>query len=104
LRIKKLILGILIVSIPVFPVYSQSRKVRRAIKKSEKAEERQDKNYDKSRKEALKHRYDIQTREVQERMKKSKKRADRYNKSKREPFYKDLFNKKKRKIIKRRKR
>ena len=89
---------------PVFCVYSQSRKVRRAIKESEKAVERQEKNYDKSRKEALKHRYDIQTKEVKERMKKSKKKSDRYNRSRREPFYKDLFNRKKRKITKRRKR
>lgn len=105
MRIKKLILAILIISIPVFPVYSQSRKVRKAIKKSEKAVERSDRNYEKSRREALEHRYDIQTKEVKERMKESKKRADRYNKSRREPFYKDLFNRKKRKIInKRRKR
>jgi hypothetical protein len=90
------------ISIPVFSVYSQSRKAKRAIKKSEKAVARQENNYDKSRKDAIKHRYDIQTKEVKERMKNSKKRSDRYNRSRREPFYKDLFDKKKRKITKRR--
>jgi hypothetical protein len=95
LQIKKLILGILIVSIPVSPVYSQSRKVRKAMKKSENAEENTEKTYDKGRDEALKHRYDIQTKEVQKRMKESKKKADQYNRSNREPFYKELFNRKK---------
>ena len=95
LQIRKLILGILIFSIPAFPVYSQSRKVRKAIKKSENAEENTERTYDKGRDEALKHRYDIQTKEVQKRMKESKKKADQYNKSNKEPFYKDLFNRKK---------
>lgn len=95
MQIKKLILGILIFSIPVFPVYSQSRKVKKAIRKSEKAEENTQRTYDKGRDDALKHRYDIQSKEVKKRMKESKKKADQYYKSNREPFYKELFNRKK---------
>ena len=102
LPIKKLILGLLIISTPVFPVYSQSRKVRKAIKKSEKAEENTEKTYSQGRKEALKHRYEIQYKEVQKRMKASEKKAGKYYKNNREPFYKEIFTRKRKQKRKRR--
>ncbi|KPK88077.1 MAG: hypothetical protein AMS27_00565 [Bacteroides sp. SM23_62_1] len=95
MQIKRFILGFLIFIIPVFPVYSQTRKARKAIKKSERVEENSNRTYERGRKDAIKQRYKIQTNEVQKRMKQSKKKADRYNKANRQPFYKDLFDRKK---------
>jgi hypothetical protein len=79
------------------PLYSQSAKVRRVIKKQEKNEKNQKKDYEKSRKEALKHRYKIQTPEVQERMKSSREKVNKYHKNKNKPVIKDIFKRKKRK-------
>jgi hypothetical protein len=62
------------------------------------------KDYEKRRKEAVKQRYSIQTQEVQDRMKESKKKADNFNKSKKDPFFKELFKKKRKKKYKSKKR
>ena len=59
--------------------------------------QKEKKEYEQRRQAALKHRKDIQTKEVQARMKETKQRSDHYNKGKKEPFYKNLFNRKKKK-------
>ena len=61
--------------------YSQSKETIKKQRKSEKAKFEQKKDYQKARKKTIKHRQSIQTKEVQKRMKKSKKEADNYNKS-----------------------
>ena len=79
------------------PLKAQSGKAGRAIKKQEKAEKSLEREYEKSRKAALKHRYKIQTPEVQERMKASREKVDQYYKQKNKPVLKDIFKRKKRK-------
>lgn len=75
------------------------------MKKIERLEARkarkEKKDYEKRRKAAVKHRYSIQTKEVQERMKLSKKKADNFNKRKKDPFFKELLRKKRKKKFKR---
>ena len=78
------------------PLQSQPGKAGHAIKKQERAEKSLDRDYEKSRKEALKHRYKIQTPEVKERMKASREKVDQYYKQKNRPVLKDLFKRKKR--------
>jgi hypothetical protein len=73
-----------------------SKQVRNAVKKAEKVEEHQKKSYAKARKKELKRRNNIQTKEVQDRMKQSRKEANINNKRKKEPFLKRLFRKRRR--------
>jgi hypothetical protein len=86
-----------LILLPVFNGYAQSRQVRRAINKQEKKKEEEDRNYQKKRKKVLKHRFDIQTKEVQDRIKLSGKKSNQYNKAKEEPFFSGLLNKKRKK-------
>ena len=87
---------------PLASLQAQTKKVRQAERRQEQLKKKEKKEYEQRRQEALKHRHDIQTKEVQERMKETKKRSDHYNKGKKEPFYKDLFNRKKKRRKRRR--
>ena len=80
---------------PVISLQAQTKKVRQAERRQEQLTQKEKKEYDQKRRAALKHRQDIQSKEVQARMKETKKRSDHYNKGKKEPFYKGLFNRKK---------
>ena len=79
-------------------VQAQSREVRQSerryggqqLKKEKKA-------YEKRRKATLKHRNEIQTKAVRDRMKETEKRSRRYGRKQKQPFYKNLCNKKKKK-------
>jgi len=95
--LKKLIIALQCLLIVTIPLYSQTGQARKAIKKQEKVEKSLKKDFEKSRKKALKHRYEIQTPEVQERMKNSRKKVDQYHKQKNKKAFKDIFNRKKRK-------
>jgi hypothetical protein len=95
--LRRLILLTLLLLSVVVPLQSQSGKARRAINKQEKSEKSLEKQYEKSRQVALKHRYKIQSPEVKERMKTSRKKVDQYYKQKNRPVFKDLFTRKKRK-------
>ena len=96
------ILILFLVLLPVLPLRGQPRTERRVERREASLERKERKDYEKRRKEALKHRYSIQTKEVQERMKESRKKAERFNKSKREPFFRTLFQKKRKKTRKKR--
>jgi uncharacterized protein YlxW (UPF0749 family) len=87
---------------PLISLQSQTRKVKKAERRQEQLERKEKKEYEKRRKAVLKQRYDIQTKEVQDRMKATRKRSEQYNKGKKEPFYKDLFHRKKKKRKRRR--
>ena len=67
-----LLLALLIIPITL-TAQKPGKQVRNAEKKAEKVEERQKKSYEKARKKELKRRYKIQTKEVQDRMKESRK-------------------------------
>jgi len=95
--LRRLILLILLSLFVAIPLQSQSGKARHAIKKQERTDKSLEKQYEKSRKTALKHRYKIQSPEVKERMKASRKKVDQYHKQKNKPIFKDLFKRKKRK-------
>jgi hypothetical protein len=105
-KIIKLFLGFcflfLFFMFSVDQVQAQPRKVRQAQRKSEKVNKQEKKDYDKRRKAALKHRYEIQTKETRERMKETEKRSAMYGRKQKEPFYKNLFKKKKKRKRKRR--
>jgi hypothetical protein len=78
---KKSVIFILVALLAVLNVYAQPRQVKRAIRAKDQKEVQAKKDYDKKRKAVLKHRFDIQNKEVQERMKLSAKKSDLYNKS-----------------------
>jgi hypothetical protein len=98
-KIIKLFLGscflFLFLVFSVDQVQAQPRKVRQAQRKAEKVSKQEKKEYDKRRKAALKHRYEIQTKETRERMKETEKRSAKYGRKQKEPFYKNLFKKRK---------
>ena len=73
----------------------KSRTVIKAENRAEQVDIKREKAYEKERKDGLKHQYEIQTKEVQERMKQSRNNAEKYNRQmrKREPFFKRLFRK-----------
>jgi hypothetical protein len=97
LKLKKLILIFQFLLIITIPLYSQTGQARKAIKKQERTEKSVERDYEKSRGKALKHRYKIQTPEVQERMKDSRKKVDQYYKQKNQLVFKDIFKRKRRK-------
>jgi hypothetical protein len=90
------ILILLLILLSASPTMGQPKTQRKIQRMVEMQERKERKEYEKRRKEAVKHRYSIQSEEVQERMKESWKKADRFNKGKREPFYKKWCKKNKR--------
>ena len=78
---------------------SYPQKVSREIKKNQKQieslQKQQKIDYEKARAKSAKHRFDMQDKETQERMKASKKKADKNNKTKKTPFFVRPFKKKK---------
>ncbi|UCG27966.1 MAG: hypothetical protein JSV24_01010 [Bacteroidales bacterium] len=94
---KRLLLFTVAIIIPLSLVAQRpSRTVRKAQKKSEKTELQQKRDYEKARKQALKRRYKIQTKQVQERMKESKREANRNNRKRKDPILKRVFRKRRR--------
>ena len=89
--------------LPPLPMEGQPRTVKRVERLEAKKARKERKDYEKRRKATVKHRYDIQTKEVKERMKESRKKAEKFNKSSREPFLKKLFSKKRKKTYRRKK-
>ena len=94
-KIKRLSLipGILLLA--TLTLSGQSRTVKKAQRKADKAKKEEQKAFEKKQEEGKKRHYQMQTDEVKKRMKISGKEAKKFN-DRREPFYKDLFNKKKR--------
>ncbi|MFC2114902.1 hypothetical protein ACFLTU_00400 [Bacteroidota bacterium] len=84
------------------PVQAQTRKVRQALHKKEQLDKKEQKQYEDRRKATLKHRYEIQTKEVQERMKQTERRSRKYGRKKKDPFLKNLFKGKKKRKKRRR--
>ena len=76
-------------------VQAQSRKVKQAERKHERLLKQETKNYDKRRKATIKHRYEIQSRDVQERMKQTEKRSQQHGRKQKESCFKNIFKKKK---------
>ncbi len=73
----------------------KSRTVIKAENRVEQADKKRERTDKKERKKGLKHQYEIQTKEVQDRMKQSRKNAEKFNRQmrKREPFFKRLSKK-----------
>jgi ABC-type branched-subunit amino acid transport system permease subunit len=78
LYLRRFLVFLLVSFFVAAPLQSQPGKAGRAIKKQERAEKSLDRDYEKSRKAALKHRYKIQTPEVKERMNTIRKRINRF--------------------------
>jgi Ni/Co efflux regulator RcnB len=98
----RIFLFLFLLLLPLAFLQAQTRKVKQAERRQEQQKQKEKKEYDQKRQAALKHRHDIQTKEVKARMKETKKRSDHYNQGKKEPFYKGLFNGKKKKRKRRR--
>ena len=64
-------------------------------KKIENLEEKQKKDYEIAREKSVKHNFDIQDKKTQERMKASRKKAEKNNKTKKTPFFLRPFKKRK---------
>ena len=90
--------------LPALPMEGQPRTERKIERQEAQMKKKARKDYEKRQKAAVKHRYSIQTKEVQDRMKESKKKADKFNKGKKGSFFKKLFKKKRKKTHKRKKR
>ncbi len=90
--------------LPGLPLESQTRQEKKLQRLEERMIWKARKEYKKRQKAAVKQRTSIQTEKVQDRMKQSRKKAELFNKSKREPFFEKLFGKKRRKKHKKRKR
>ena len=88
---------ILFLHIVLLPIQAQTRKIKQAERKQEQLYKKEKKQYDKRRKATLKHRYSIQTKDVQDRMKQTENRSSKYGRKQKEPFFKRLFNSKRRK-------
>ena len=102
LFLNRIILFLFLLVLPIVSLQGQTRKVKQAQRRQEQLKQKEKKEYEQRRKAALKHREDIQTKEVRARMKETKKRSDNYNKGEKEPFYKGLFNGKKKRRKRRR--
>jgi len=72
-----------------------SKSVRKQQKKIEKAEIQEKRTNEKTKKESIKRKYKIQTKETQDRIKQSRKEAQKHNKKKNDPFFVRPFKKKK---------
>jgi len=92
---QRLLLILIALLLSTTVAFSQTRKASKAVKKQEKMERLQEKSYQKARKETIKHRHDIQTKETQERMEGVDKRAKAYNSQNDESWLKHLFKRKK---------
>jgi hypothetical protein len=80
-KIKRLFI-LAIIIIPLHCVYAQSSAVKDAEKKKREKEEQEVEAYNKAQKEGLTHKVSIQPKEVQKRMKKSKRVTDKFYKKK----------------------
>jgi hypothetical protein len=79
----------------MFSLDAQSAKVKQAIKESEKRKKELKELVDEVHKEKLDHLYKIQTKEVQKRLKQSRKETDaNYKRENFRAWLSDLFNKK----------
>ena len=75
-------------------VQAQSREVRQSERRYEQQLNQEKKAYEKRRKATLKHRNEIQTQAVRDRMKETEKRSRRYGRKQKQPFCKIFCNKK----------
>jgi len=94
-KIKRLSLIPVLLLLGTLTITAQSRTVKKAQRKADKAKKEAQKAFDKKQEEGKKRHYEMQTDEVKKRMKQSRKEAKKFN-DRKEPFYKDLFRKKKR--------
>ena len=101
---KRVVIILLTLVLSVNVTEAQSRKVKKAIAKRERQEKQEKREYEKTRKKVVKHRYDIQTDKTRERMKETLKKSKDYNKQRRKGFFDKLFDKRKRNIRKKRRR
>ena len=94
---KRTVLLFLFILLSLSVGYSQSRQVKKAIRKKEKSDQKLLKDYEQSREKSLKRRYDMQSDAVKDRMKIMSKKSKQWNKKRRTPFYKTIFSKNRRK-------
>lgn len=75
-------------------IYAQEgESIKKQEKRLEKKKEERDKGNEKAKQEGIDRHESIQDKETRKRMKKNKKKANRYNSGKKEPFYKRWFKK-----------
>ena len=82
------------VSLVIYP-QKVSREVKKKQNKIESQEEQQKKAYEKARAKSVKRKFEMQDEKTQERMKASKKTAEKNNKTKKTPFFLRPFKKRK---------
>lgn len=97
MKLKKILL--LFVTVIAFNLLSnnsyaqEGESIKKQEKRLEKKKEEREKGNEKAKQEGLDRHESIQDKETRKRMKKNKKKANRYNGGKKEPFYKRWFRK-----------
>ena len=102
LFLRQLII-ILFLQLAVTGLQAQPREVKQAEKRYEWLLKQEKKAYDDKRKATLKHRYEIQSKDVQARMKETEKRSKQYGRKQKESWFKNIFKNKKYKQKRKRK-
>lgn len=74
--------------------YPQRSNATDAARKKELIEQENKRNYERARKETLKHRREIQTKETKKRMDEADKRAEAYNRQNEKRWWEKIFKKK----------
>lgn len=87
----------LVVLLVGVPVYAQRGKDADAARKKEQIERDKRKAYEKARKQTLKHRREIQTKETRKRMDEADKRAAAYNRQNEKRWWEKIFKQKRKK-------
>jgi hypothetical protein len=94
---------ILFLQIQLAESQAQTREVKKAERNYARLLEKEKKDYDKKRKATIKHRYEIQSKDVQARMKQTEKRSQQHGRKQKESWIKNIFKKKKYKAKRKRK-
>lgn len=76
-------------------IQAQPKEVRQAERKYERLLEQEKRNYARQREATIRHRYEIQSPDVKARMKETEKRSQKYGRKNKDPWCKNIFDKKK---------
>jgi Flp pilus assembly protein TadB len=90
----RLITSILLLLVSVAAYSQEGESIKKQKKRLEKKKEERAQGNENARQEGIDRHMDIQDKETRKRMKKNKKKANRINSGKKEPFFKKWFIKK----------
>lgn len=89
-----LLTSLFLLLLPIVGFSQEGESIKKQEKRLEKKKEERAEDNEKAKNEGIKRHESIQDKDTKKRMKKNKKKANRYNNGKKEPFYKRWFIKK----------